>query len=220
MSRVADTKKEILSACLGYFIRNGIWEMTNVKLATRLGISTKTLYKYFKDKEDLIARALELFFARQYEDFKALPKGESAAVILFDIWRQGFEMEFGVNKKLFRDLHHYYPDLEKKVEMQISKRFWKGFIAIINRGIGEGDIRGEIDPEAALEGISVLYLAIVRKGEFNRFGLSPDELLCNTIVSYIRGISTEKGVRILDEHLAAWKAREKKHITESKLIKQ
>lgn len=194
--------------------------MTNVRLAALLGISTKTLYKHFKDKEDLIAQALELFYSRQYEQFKALPEDESAAVILFDIWRQGFEMESGVNKRLFRDLHHYYPDLEKKVETRISKRFWKGFIKLINRGIGEGDIRPEIDPETILEGISVLYLSIVREGKFNKFGLSPGELLLNTIASFLRGICTEKGARILDEHIAAWKTQAKKHASTGKRLEQ
>ena len=180
--------------------------MSNNRIAALLGISTKTLYKHFKNKEDLIAQALELFYNQQYESVKALPREESASVILFDIWRNGFEMEFEVNNALFQDLHHYYPELEKKVEETISVRLWKEFVNIMNRGIEEGDFRHDLIPVAVLEGLSVLYLSIVRKGEFNKLQLSRNEILLNTLAFYVRGICTDKGVQILDEHIATFSA--------------
>jgi AcrR family transcriptional regulator len=197
-----DAKNEILKASLKHFLQHGVRKMSNDNLVALLGISTKTLYKHFKDKEDLLAQALELFYSQQHELFKNIVHKESAPVLLFQIWQHGFEMEFKVNKIFFQDLHYYYPELEKKVEVRNAKSIWKEFIQIINRGKNEGHLREDIIPEVVLEGISVLYVSIVRKGEFKKLGLSPNVILLNTIAAYVRGICTEKGSKTLDKHIA------------------
>jgi AcrR family transcriptional regulator len=206
---MADTKNEILKSSLKYFLQHGVRKMPNDKLVALLGISTKTLYKHFKDKEDLLTQVLALFYSQRYELTMMLPEDESAVCILFYIWQQGFEMEFKVNKTFFHDLHYYYPDLEKKVEARNIKKIWQEFIQIINRGIKEGDLTKDIIPEAVLEVISVLYVSIVRKGEFKKLGLSPDKIFLNSIASYLRGICTKKGLRILNGYIAKSSALEK-----------
>src|SRR5690348_14336581 len=139
-----ETKKEILKASLKYFLQHGVRKMSNDKLVALLGISTKTLYKHFRDKEDLLAQALELFYSQQHELLENFALNESAPILLFHIWQQGFEMEFKVNKTFFRDLHYYYPELEKKVEARNSKKIWKQFILIINKGKEKGDLVEDI----------------------------------------------------------------------------
>jgi AcrR family transcriptional regulator len=206
---MVDVKNEILKACLKHFLQHGVRKMSNDRLVALLGISTKTIYKHFKDKEDLLAQALDLFFSQQHELFEKLAPRERTPVLLFYIWQQGFDMEFKVNKTFFHDLHYYYPGLEKKVEVRNVKKLWKQFIQIINRGKKDGDLRKEIIPEAVLEGISVLYVSIVRKGEFKKLGLPPNEILLNTIGAYLRGICTEKGIEILDNHIKSFNASKK-----------
>jgi AcrR family transcriptional regulator len=213
-----EVKNEILKTCLKHFLQHGVRKMTNDNLVALLGISTKTLYKHFKDKEDLLAQSLELFFAQQNELLENLAPRESTPILLFYIWQQGFNMEFKVNKSFFHDLHYYYPELEKKVEVRNVKKLWKQFIQIINRGKEEGDLRKEIIPEVVLEGISVLYVSIVRKGEFKKLGLSPNEILLNTIAAYLRGICTEKGIQILDKHIKSFKASEKNKASRKEVL--
>jgi len=47
-------KKEILQTSLKQFLKHGIRQMSIQKLVEPLGISTKTVYKYFKNKEELL----------------------------------------------------------------------------------------------------------------------------------------------------------------------
>jgi len=213
-----EAKSEILSVCLKHFLQHGVRKMSNDKLVALLGISTKTLYKHFKDKEDLLTQALELFYSQQYELLENLAQDESAPILLFHIWQQGFEIEFTVNKTFFQDLHYYYPELEKKVETRLAKKIWKEFIQIINRGKEEGDLIEDIIPDAVLESISVLYVSIVRKGEFKKLHLSSHVVLLNTIASYIRGICTKKGIETLDKHIAHFKASQKSNPSKKEVI--
>lgn len=88
--------------------------MSVQKLIEPLGISTKTVYKYFKNKEELLEEALHLYHAQQYEMLENLSVDQNAATLFFDIWYKSIEIEYKVNKAFFHDLHYYYPELGKK----------------------------------------------------------------------------------------------------------
>src|SRR4028118_574814 len=114
-------KEEIVQKSLKLFLKHGIREMSNQKLVDWLGISTKTIYKYFKNKEDLLEHVLHLYHDRQYERLLSLSSEQNAACQFFEVWQIAVEMEYQVNQVFCQDLHHYYPELEKKVEGAIAK---------------------------------------------------------------------------------------------------
>lgn len=198
-------KEEILQQSLQLFLKHGTREMSNQKLVDLLGISTKTLYKYFKNKEGLLEEVLHLHHGKQYEMLISLPAEQNAACQFFDVWRIAVEMQYKVNRDFYADLHYYYPELERRVNTAISKKFESFFEAIIHRGIAQGDFRDDIHPGAALKSVFVLLKAVVQTDEFKSFRLSATHLLLNTIASYIRGLCTEKGLEALDEHISAFR---------------
>ena len=141
-----DTRNDILNSCLKYFLQHGIRKMSNEKLVSLLGISTKTVYKHFKNKEKLLEAVLHLYHDQKYELLQNLPTGHDAVCLLFDIWRMALETEPNSGKMFFQDLGYYYPKLSRKVELSISKKFSGKFIEIIEQGIEEGVIRDDINP--------------------------------------------------------------------------
>ena len=199
-------KEEILQKCLKLFLKHGIREMSNQKLVEWLGISTKTLYKYFKNKKELLEEVLHLYHRMQYEILENLPVEQNAACLFFDVWQIAVETEYKVNKVFYEDLHYYYPELEKKVEKAISKKFEQFFLSIIHKGIEQGSFRKDILPEVALRSVLVLHRAAVRTEQFKSFRLSAKDLLLNTTVNYVRGICTEKGILALDEHIRTYQS--------------
>ena len=54
-------KEIIIEASLQQFLEHGIKQMTIQKLIEPLGLSTKTVYKYFADKEDWTPSNKETF---------------------------------------------------------------------------------------------------------------------------------------------------------------
>ena len=197
-----DLKNKILNVSLKYFFQNGIRKTSNARLVSILGISTKTLYKHFKNKEDLLEQALELFYSQQYEHAKELPSKQSAVIILYNLWKSGFDREFQVNNQFYHDLGYYYSGLEKRIEAKNKKRFDEQFILVINRGLEEGELRSDMNSNAVLEAFSQLYVAVVRKGTFDGYNISKNDLFNSTVLPYLRGICTEKGIKILDEYLS------------------
>lgn len=194
-------KDEILQTSLDQFLKNGIRKMSIQKLIAPLGISTKTVYKYFNNKEELLEQSLHLFYAQQYQALESLSSGNSAVNLFLDVWYMASEREYKVTNVFFHDLHYYYPELENKIEVAISKKFHKIFIQIIQQGITEGVFRSEINPEVVMEGIYILYEITIRSERMKRFRTEPLNILLNTIVIYIRGFCTIKGIQELEEHI-------------------
>ena len=198
-------RDEILETALQQFLKNGIREMSIQKLVAPLGISTKTVYKYFKNKEELLEEVLNLYYTQQYKLLENLSADQKVVPFLIDIWYTAIEMAYDVNNVFFQDLHYYYPELERKLETTKGQEIWKQFQHMVRKGIEEGVFKEDISPEVALEGVSVLYIAVARTKQFERFGMSPYEIFLNTITLSIRGFCTQKGIKEVDEHIRTLK---------------
>jgi AcrR family transcriptional regulator len=91
-------KQEILQTSLKQFLKYGIRDMSIMKLIEPLGISTKTVYRYFKNKEELLEEALHLYHSQQYESLENFPIEQNQACLFFDLWHRAVEIEYRVNK--------------------------------------------------------------------------------------------------------------------------
>ncbi len=200
-------KEDILQTSLKQFLKYGVREMSIQKLVEPLGISTKTVYKYFKNKEELLEEALTLFHAQHRKTWKSQGAIQSAVILFFEIWHTAIEIEYNVNKAFFEDLHYYYPELLKKKDAELDKEYTKQFIQVIYKGIEQRVFQKDINPEIIFMGITILYQAIAREDQFKKFRTSSTEILLNTIALYIRGFCTEKGIEELDNYMQSLKMK-------------
>lgn len=198
-----DVKQKILQTAHDRFLKYGIRKMSVQKLVVPMGISTKTVYKYFKNKEELLEEVLRYYFAQQYQLFEKFLKEKNTIPLFFEIWYLAVEREYSVNNAFFHDLHYYYPELEHKAEREIGEAFWNRLRDVLRKGVHEGVLRKNIHIEIILEAIAVLFGKITRTALFQQFKATPYEIFLNTIVPVIRGICTTKGLNELDRHIAA-----------------
>ena len=196
-------KNEILQASLNLCLQYGIRQMSMQKLVESLNISTKTVYKYFKNKEELLEAVLYRYHGEQYQLLENLPAGENAACLFFTIWQMAMDKEYQINKVFYEDLHEYYPELEQKVNAVIGQKFEQYFLSVIHQAMDEEAFRGDILPQVALRSVLVLHQAAVRTEAFNRFGLSARDLMIHTTGQYIRSLCTPSGLQAVDEHIQA-----------------
>ncbi|MEO8110734.1 MAG: TetR/AcrR family transcriptional regulator [Ginsengibacter sp.] len=186
-------RKEILQTSLDQFLKFGIRKMSVRKLVEPLGISTKTVYNHFKNKEDLLKNALHLYYDQKYQSFRCDASEQNVVPLLCDIWYKSLESDLQVNQIFFRDLLHYYPELNERFTARTHKMFTELFLKILSQGIDEGLLKKDIVPQVVLDGMFVLYTAIMRQEEFKKFHVDSLDLLINTMLIYVRGLCTEKG---------------------------
>src|ERR1700759_4466964 len=65
-------REQIIQDALKLFLQHGIRSMTMQKLAAAMGISNKTLYKFFADKEALLSECLAIHYTGMFSGMSDL----------------------------------------------------------------------------------------------------------------------------------------------------
>ena len=172
--------------------------MTVRKLVAPLGISTKTVYKFFSNKEDVLRECLAVHYSAMLNQTFAI--GEqfpNAALALENIWNQAIHTDFGVNRVFYHDLNHYYPELQDEILKKHGGKLERAMIKLIKKGMETGYFRKDLDPPVIFEAMTVMYGSLTRTEDFRKFRTSPENLARQTVQVYLRGICTEKGLKEL-----------------------
>ena len=189
-------KEQIIATSLRQFLRYGIKKVTVGKLIEPLGISTKTVYTHFWNKEDLLKHCLLLHYSELEKQFLSLGiETKNPVAAICELWYNAINLDFGVNQVFYHDLNYYYPQLQDAVLRKFFKRNFSKIQHIVVSGIKEGYFRDDLVAEVIPEVISVLYSSISRTGQFKKFKLSAAQLMHNTIDAYLRGVCTDKGLK-------------------------
>lgn len=176
----------------------GIRKMTLKKIVTPLGISTKTVYKYFPGKEALLEYCLDIHYGLLHRGIERIRNSGSPVIQLFQIWIQTARLDFGASHLFYHDLNYYYPRLQDKVLRKYAKTMVQPILEMFGTGIAQGYFRKELHPQVVLEGASVIYTSLTRTDRFAKYKLAPLTLAANTIEVYLRGICTAKGLAELE----------------------
>ena len=172
--------------------------MTIQKLVAPLGISTKTVYKHFRDKEDLLRACLSVHYTGLLDQANAIgDQCPNAAVALENIWKRAIQTDFGVNHVFYHDLNHYYPELQDEILKKHGRKIEKALLLLIKKGMDEGLFRKGLDPRIIFEAMTVMYRSLTRAADFRKFRIAPEELARQTVQVYLRGLCTEKGLKEL-----------------------
>jgi len=151
-----ETLIEITQKSLDQFMRYGVRSVSMDDISKSLGMSKKTLYQHFENKESLILSVMQHQQARDSEVFASI---KSKSVNAIDEMIQIAEYFLTILKDLgpsfIYDMRKYYPMLWKGVK-DFHNVFIKEEIKTnIERGITEGYYRQNLDPQL----VSTLYVA-------------------------------------------------------------
>jgi AcrR family transcriptional regulator len=194
-------REKIIETSLQEFLKHGIRKMTMQKLVVPLGISTKTMYKYFSNKEELLEECLIIHYKET--DKKLLEIKDSSpnmVVVLCSVFDKSMELDFGTNHLFYHDLNYYYPELQDKAIKLYSRKAGEILTGIIEKGILDGDFQGHLQAPIILTAIGVLYRSVTRNEAYKMFKVKPSELIKHTTDVYLRGICTLKGLLIFNQH--------------------
>lgn len=193
-------KKDILDRILAMFMRYGIRSITMDDIARELGVSKKTLYHDFKDKNDLIEQVIH-FDMRQSRKF------------LEEVYRtelDAIQEVFLVNKRLhqdrsrysptfFYDLKRYFPAIYQRWLEDKRQNMFGMIVGNLQKGKREGVYREEIHEHT----IGKLYMARMEMLDSNEIidghqTLSAD-FMQEIFTYHLHGICNENGLKTLAE---------------------
>ena len=110
----------VLFTSLELFLQFGVKSVNMDQIASSCGISKKTLYKYVKNKEDLLEKAFEqaaAFMKAELEEASSQANG-NAIDQLFAMERFAEVRMRDDKDRLLHQLDHYYPSIAKGMKVK------------------------------------------------------------------------------------------------------
>ena len=183
-------KEQIMLTAFDLFSEHGIKNVSMDDIAHNASISKRTLYELFEDKETLLTECINLSYTKMRLSMKRL---ESEPITALEV------------ALLFYDDLKRYPKALQKTEEEKS-RFLKKCIKLLSRGAKEGVFQPNINFEiVALLAKEQAKMIRPSKALSNH---SVSEVFNTILYTFLRGISTEKGIAILDRYLLKYKQKQ------------
>ena len=193
-----DLKDRIIHESSTLFFNNGIRSMTMSDIANELGISKRTLYEVFRDKEELLEKCVDFHMSKAEEEMDVLVQSSGDVIdTLMRIYAKHLQDVRDVNKSVMHDLKKYHPNIYKKIESRQHEDVGL-FTPLFQTGVSEGLIREDLNHEIMFYLLKAQFKALM-DDEFiftNKF--STDEFIRTIILNFVRGIATPLGVNKID----------------------
>lgn len=185
-------KERIIDQAMQMFATQGIKSVRMDDIAQHLGVSKRTLYELFGDKEGLLYLAMERYFQRDRQRWTELTANA----------RNVLEAMFMVLAQVMDNLKKFYPAVHDKLTREGMEKNRRSLRGMLDQGIVDGLFVDNINIDLA---ISVLYYTasalVARKELMLPAGMTEREAFVQIISNFFRGISTAKGLRMIDDNL-------------------
>ena len=183
------------------FLTAGIKSVTMDDIAKHLGMSKKTIYQFFKDKNELVIALVKKKLQEDEDNMSAIIS-QSGNVIeeMINMMKCSEEIFSRINPIVIHDMQKYHPDAWKQFQNFKSGVLVHTLQELLTKGIKQGYIRPEIDVKIiARMRVNQVELGfnanIFPVAEFNTWKVQQQ---FNEHFSY--GICTLKGYKLLNQY--------------------
>ena len=192
-------KEDIWAWVLQRFREKGIRSVTMDEIAAHAGISKRTLYEQFGDKEQLLIECLKYHWAQEQRIL--LEYAESGTHNVLELILFSFNQKLAACRSTYpgftRDMMRYRRVMEYvRVYNQNSSR---EFIAALKLGVEQGLMRSDIRFELFEEFLTAQMRLLYEEGVWRKY--TPQEVFRMILLVWLRGISTEEGGRMIDTYM-------------------
>jgi len=194
-----DDQLKIIEQIEDKLFKEGFYKTTMDDVASELGMSKKTVYKFFPSKEDLVMAIAKHFMNRMKSRIlPALNSDRNAIEKLGELIKILAGVSEKISNKRMEEMKRYFPEIWNEIDNFRTKMMFENITRIINQGKAEGLF---IDyPTTIVMNILVASIRSIVNPEFilnNSFSIIEAARFAFKII--IGGIVTEKGKKQFDK---------------------
>lgn len=195
-----EIQERIITEAGSLFARYGIRSITMDALAVEMGISKRTIYENFRDKDTLLKEVIMFYKMQQLEDANEIIRNsENVVIALFSLLNRMINMMKQVNPVFFQDIKRYHAKIFRELQEEGDFRDHSITRKILTNGKEQGIFRHDLNMEIVNQTLHELFELFSPDSKLASEGYHRGELFNNIIIPYLRGIATEKGVVLIDE---------------------
>ena len=187
-----------LSKAAQLFIENGAKTVTMDDIARAFGISKKTLYQKYKNKEELLEEVLTYTLEEVIDRLQYLDDSiENAIERMFCRDEEIDKVSHANNNILIRQLLKYYPTIFHKHMLNFSSKFSEVLVHNIEKGRQQGLYREDVNAEIYAKIFFQLVMSYDSYPYFDTEVIEREYFIQEALMLYLNAITNEKGKEVL-----------------------
>lgn len=191
-------KEKILEKAMKAFANRGIKAVRMDDIAQMMGISKRTLYELYENKEVLLYEGVKWYKSMKEQEMQELTAKCSNVMDILLIVYKNKVIEFRqVNHNFYVDISKY--PMVKRLLEEDKKNHHQRSLAFIKRGVEEGYFRPDVDYILCVRMFDALSQYIMTAELYRQYSF--EHILNNLIFVTLRGVCTQKGMEVLDQFL-------------------
>ena len=195
-----DIRYRIIDGASELFRTYGIKSVTMDSLANQLGMSKRTIYEVFSDKDELLVAVLTRIAQKQRELVKkVLDESENSIIAIFRMLEINRDFFQDISPAFQADLKKYHNNVLMENSNGPDLPDYRNNQQVIENGIKEGLFRKEINADLANRCLYNLGKTIVDHEIYPYELFSRRDVIENIFINYLRGISTQKGLDLINQ---------------------
>ena len=195
-------KERILSEAEQLFWKYGVRSVTMEDIARGIGISKKTIYQHFSDKEDILYQVVQAKMETDITDIEcATLKTDNpieGMLMVLELMQKDKDL---INPNLLIDIKRYYPKAFTLFRKHMDHHLMTSVLENIQNGIMKGLYRNDINP-TILARMRVEQIELAFNNDFfptNQYAMH--DIQAELIHHFVRGMLTEKGFTIYNQYI-------------------
>lgn len=196
-----ETKDRILKGAEELFFKFGIKSVTMDDIAKHLGISKKTIYQFYSDKNEIVETLMQYSLKQDECEFQQI-QAESANMIdeVMKMMTHISSMFAKVNPNIFYDLQKYHPKAWAQFKVFKQECMAKMIETSIERGKKEGLVRADINSKV-LSRMRIEQVEMRLNPEiFPQTEFKIVDVQLALIDHFLHGICTLKGHKLINKY--------------------
>jgi AcrR family transcriptional regulator len=197
-----DVKEYLIEEADKLFCQYGFKSVTMDDIAKQVGMSKKTIYQHFKDKNELVNILIKEKLNSQDCAIKdASITAENAVQELFFAIENIQHLLNSVNPKLFYDLQKYHPTAWLYFKNFKEKNLAESIRKNLNRGVEEGFYRSEIEVDILTQmRLDQVNLIFNHHDNYTNNKYNIAQVMISITTHFLYGISNLKGLELIKEY--------------------
>lgn len=179
-------------------LSQGVKATTMDSVASRLGISKRTLYEIFESKTDM-ALQTHKYIERKLSEraMRIMAEAPNVLVGLRNVSYDHVDFIASTDVRFFNDMHDFIVSHDMSVEDR-RREHLAALLSLCEAGVAQGVFRPEVDYHLQTDLVQMQMEALKRVEEICGPGRSLPNMLRMICDSFLRAIATRRGLDILD----------------------
>ena len=195
-------KKEIIKITTELFLSLGFKSITMDDISRKMGISKKTLYEYFENKEMLVRASTSMKYNEVMNSIIEIKKSAKDPIMeVYLIKKELLQHLSNETTSPQYQLQKYYPKIFKNLKHKQFELMQELFRENLTKGIEQKLYRNDIDIDFTARIYFNGMLGIKNKDLFPLVNYSMNTLTSYHLEYHLRGICSQKGIKELEKQL-------------------